>query len=482
MMARLPVLAAALVLAGCANLAPDYERPAAPLPRADWPAGSPAAAAVSTPPAELPVRDFFVDARLRDVVTLALANNRDLRVAALNIERARAQYGLVRAGEGPTVTATGGVTRSGTSAATAANGRSTTSNTFSASVGLASWEIDFFGRLRNLSDAAQQTLLSSTETRRATQISLVADTATAWLTLAADQRRLALARDTLQSQQATYERIERARALGAESGLTLAQARTTVEAARADVATYTRQVTQDRNLLELLAGGAVPAALLPSGSSAPTAASLLVTVPDGLPSEVLQNRPDVLAAEYTLRGANANIGAARAAFFPRISLTGSLGTASRELDGLFGSGTGTWSFGPQIVLPIFNAGALQASLDVAEITRDINVAQYEKTLQVAFREVADALATRATVAEQLDAQRALREASGRALELSQARFRAGADSFLDVQVSQRAFYAAGQGLISYELAEQLNRITLYKVLGGGWDLPPGPDGAATNPR
>ena len=457
------------VLAGCANLAPDYERPGAPLPASTWQSPSPAGA-VATPASELSVQDFFTDARLREVVSRALVNNRDLRVAALNIDRARAQWGLTRSAELPSVNATGGASRARTSADTSASGISTTSNTFSAAIGLSAWEIDFFGRLRNLTQAAQETLLSTTETRRATQISLVADTATAWLTLAADQRRLALATQTLRSQQATYDLIERARALGAESGLTLAQARTTVESARADVATYTRQVAQDRNALELLTGSAVPAELLPSAGDATTAtgaASLLVSVPEGLSSEVLQRRPDVLAAEYTLRGAYANIGAARAAFFPRISLTASAGTASRELDGLFGSGTGTWSFAPQIVLPIFNAGALQASLDVARITRDINVAQYEKTLQTAFREVADALAARATVNEQLAAQRALVEASGKVLELSQARFRAGTDSFLDVQISQRSFYAAGQGLISYELAEQINRITLYKVLGGG---------------
>ncbi|MGA0569170.1 efflux transporter outer membrane subunit [Variovorax sp. VNK109] len=465
------------MLGGCANLAPEYERPVAPLPAQAWQSPSPAGA-VATPASDLPVQDFFTDARLLGVVNLALANNRDLRVAALNIDRARAQWGLTRSAELPTVNATGGASRARTSADTSASGNPGTGNTFSASIGLSAWEIDFFGRLRNLTQAAQETLLSTTETRRATQISLVADTATAWLTLAADQRRLALATQTLRSQQATYDLIERARALGAESGLTLAQARTTVEAARADVATYTRQVAQDRNALELLTGSAVPADLLPaapsyaSGATNPVAAaastaSLLVAVPEGLSSEVLQRRPDVLAAEYTLRGAYANIGAARAAFFPRISLTASAGSASRELDGLFGNGTGTWSFAPQIVLPIFNAGALQASLDVARITRDINIAQYEKTLQTAFREVADALAARATVNEQLEAQRALVDASGKALELSQARFRAGSDSFLDVQVSQRSFYTAGQGLISYELAEQVNRITLYKVLGGG---------------
>ena len=466
---------AALVLAGCVNLAPDYRRPDAPVPAAGWDA-LPAAStpgSIATPAAQLPVQDFFIDPRLKGVVQLALANNRDLRVAALNIERARAQYGIQNAALLPSISATGGATRARTSGDLASNGNAGTNNTFSASVGLSAWELDFFGRVRNLSDAALEAFLSTSETRRAAQISLVADTASAWLTLAADQRRLDLARETLRSQQGSYDLIGRARELGAESGLTLAQARTTVEAARADVAAFTRQVAQDRNALNLLAATRVPDALLPVPVPTPAVvqASVLVGVPEGLPSDLLQNRPDVLAAEYTLRGANASIGAARAAFFPRISLTTSVGTASRELDGLFGGGTGTWSFAPQIVLPIFNAGALQASLDVAEITRDINVAQYEKTLQVAFREVADALAARATAAEQLDAQRALREASARVLELSNARFRTGVDSYLDVQIAQRSFYTASQGLIGFELAEQVNRIVLYRVMGGGWDAP-----------
>ena len=467
---RQAVLAAGvLVLAGCASLAPEFERPVAPIPATGWPAAPSGPGTVAVPAAELPVRDFFIDPRLRQVVQLGLANNRDLRVAALNIERARAQYGIQQAAQLPSINATGSGNRARSAADLAANGNPTTSTSLSASIGLASWELDFFGRVRNLSDAALEAFLSTQETRRATQITLVSDTATAWLTLAADQRRLALARETLRSQQGTYDRIDRARALGAESGLTLAQARTTLESARADVATFTRQVAQDRNALDLLAGGPVPVALLPEPDGEIGVTAMLVTVPEGLPSDLLQNRPDVLASEHTLRGANASIGAARAAFFPRISLTASAGTASRDLDRLFGSGNGTWSFAPQIVLPIFNAGALQASLDVAEITRDINVAQYEKTLQVAFREVADALAGRATVNEQLDAQRALRDASATALSLSEARFRSGLDSYLDVQIAQRSFYTASQGLIAYQLAEQVNRLTLYKVLGGGWD-------------
>ncbi|MDF1485146.1 efflux transporter outer membrane subunit [Ramlibacter sp. H39-3-26] len=474
---RAAALAAAWLAAGCANLAPGYVQPAAPVPAA-WQSAVPRPGALAAPVPDLTVQDFFIDPRLRGVVELALSSNRDLRVAALNIERARAQYGIQRASLLPAINATGAASRTRTAEDVSSNGIATTQNAFSANAGLASWEIDFFGRLRNLDDAALETFLATTETRRSTQISLVADTATAWLTLAADQRRLRLARETLQSQQASYELTRRAHAVGAESGLTLAQARTTVDAARADVAGYTRAVAQDRNALALLAGAAVPEALLPPADDDSAAqAAALVAVPEGLPSDLLQSRPDVLAAEHTLRGANANIGAARAAFFPRITLTAQAGSASRDLDRLFAGGNGAWTFAPQIVLPIFSAGALQASLDVAEITRDINVAQYEKTLQTAFREVADALAARATVDEQLAAQRSLRDTSATALELSQARYRTGVDSYLDVQVAQRSLYSAGQTLITLQLAEQVNRLTLYKVMGGGWQQPE-PAGAA----
>ncbi|WP_198971322.1 efflux transporter outer membrane subunit [Xylophilus sp. ASV27] len=465
--------AACTILAGCGSLAPEYRRPPAPLPAAWKPAvaerSSDAAQGTGTPAAELDWRGFFLDARLRQVLALALERNRDLRVAALNIERARAQYGIQRANLFPAVNATAAGSRTGAAADTAASGRASTLNQFNVGVGFASYEIDFFGRLRNLDDAALETFFATAETRRSAQISLVADVANAWLTLAADQRRLRLAQETLQSQQASYELTRQAHALGSESGLTLAQSRTTVDAARSDVAAYKRQVAQDANALALLAGGPVPDALLPSADDPAAPAAALVAVPQGLPSELLQNRPDVLAAEHTLQAANASIGAARAAFFPRISLTASAGSASRDLDRLFASGNGTWSFAPQIVLPIFSAGALAASLDVARITRDINVAQYEKTLQTAFREVSDALDARATLGEQLDAQRSLREASETALRLSRARFRTGLDSYLDVLVSERAFYAAGQNLITLQLAEQANRITLYKTLGGGWN-------------
>ncbi|MCZ2497330.1 efflux transporter outer membrane subunit [Xylophilus sp. Kf1] len=462
--------AAALALAttGCTNLAPRYEQPAAPI--ADgWKANTvPVAGAWALSAPDLSYQDFFVDDRLRRVVALALDNNRDLRVAALNIERARAQYAIQRASLLPAINATGSATRTRTPQDLTANGRSTTLNTLNANVGLVSYEIDFFGRIANLGDAALQAYLSLDETRRSVQISLLSDVANAWLALAADQRRLRLAQETLRSQQASYDLTAKAREVGNESGLTLAQARTTVDSARSDVAAYTRAAAQDRNALTLLVGSAVPEALLPAVDEGLKTVTALVDVPAGLPSELLQKRPDVLAAEHTLLAANANIGAARAAFFPRISLTGSAGSGSRELGDLFNTGNGAWTFSPQIVLPIFSGGALQAGLDVARVTRDINVAQYEKSVQTAFREVSDALDARATLGEQLDAQRSLRDASATAYRLSQARYRTGVDSYLDTLVTQRAFYAAGQTLITLELAEQANRLQLYRTMGGGW--------------
>ena len=419
----------------------------------------------------------------------------------LAIEKARAQYGVQQSTRFPSVGATGAGTRTRTAEDLTTSGRSPTSSQYSAQLGFSSYEIDFFGRVKNLNEAALQEFLRTTENRRSVQLSLVAEVANAWLTLDADGRRLQLAQDTLRSRQKSYERTERSHALGAASGLTLAQAQTTVDTARADVAAFTSQVARDRNALALLAGAPVPAALLPDGAnpgataspaqaasasasvapapSLATPAATLLAVPGDLPSSGLLNRPDVRAAEYTLRGAYASIGAARAAFFPSITLTASAGTASNALSGLFDGGNGTWSFAPQIRLPIFDAGRNRANLQIAETARDTALAQYDKAVQTAFREVADALAERATLAERLQAQQSLQAATLKALQLSEARYRLGADSYLPVLDAQRALYSAQQTLIGLALAEQANRITLYKVLGGRWiDTTPG-DSTAT---
>ena len=495
---------ALLALAGCTSLAPDYARPALPVPatlNGTNGTNGPEGTALAPETGPMGWQEFLQEPRLRELVALALQNNRDLRVAVLAIEKARAQYGVEQSNRFPAVGATAAGNRTRTADDLNTSGRSPTSSQYSAQLGFSSYEIDFFGRVKNLNEAALQEFLRTTENRRSVQLSLVAEVANAWLTLDADGRRLQLAQDTLRSRQKSYELTERSHALGAASGLTLAQAQTTVDTARADVAAFTSQVARDRNALALLAGAPVPAALLPDGAnpgatasparaasasasvapapSLATPAATLLAVPGDLPSSVLLNRPDVRAAEYTLRGAYASIGAARAAFFPSITLTASAGTASNALSGLFDGGNGTWSFAPQIRLPIFDAGRNRANLQIAETARDTALAQYDKAVQTAFREVADALAERATLAERLQAQQSLQAATLKALQLSEARYRLGADSYLPVLDAQRALYSAQQTLIGLALAEQANRITLYKVLGGRWiDTTPG-DSTAT---
>ncbi|MCK2088564.1 AdeC/AdeK/OprM family multidrug efflux complex outer membrane factor [Thauera aromatica] len=454
---------AAATLGACA-LIPAYERPAAPV-AASFPQ-APAAASAAPAADAIAWRDYFADPRLRELIALALENNRDLRVAALAIERARAQYGIQRAELFPSIALSGGQNAQRAPGAFNAGGESTVSRQYSANLGFAAYELDFFGRVRSLEEQALQTYLGTEEARRSAHISLVAEVAGAWLRLGADRERLALARNTFETRQKSYELTRRSFELGAVSALDLQQAETLLEGARADAARYTAQVAQDENALALVVGAAVPAALLPQALGGDVAA--VAELPAGLPSEVLARRPDILQAERALRAANASIGAARAAFFPRISLTASAGSASTALDGLFESGSRAWSFVPQIRLPIFEAGRLQASLDVAEIQRDIQVAEYEKAIQSAFREVADALAERATLAEQLGARRRLAAAAGRSFELSEARYRGGVDSYLSLLDAQRSLYAAELELIATRLADATNRVALYKALGGGW--------------
>lgn len=448
------LLVAAGLAGGCANLAPSYERPAAPVP-ATFAQGSGGSA-----PADVGWQGFFTDERLRGTVALALQNNRDLRVAVLNIERARAQVRVQRAARLPTLAATASGTRQHTEAAG-------TTAQYGVELGLASYEIDFFGRLKNLSEAALESYLATDASRRSTQISLVAETATAWLTLRADLQRLALAERTLQSREASYALTKKAFDLGGQSGLTLAQAQTAVDTARVDAAAYRAQVELDRHALDLLAGATLPDTLLPAADSTADAA-LLVEVPAGLGSSLLLERPDVIAAEHLLKAGHADIGAARAAFFPSVTLTAEAGTASSALSGLFKAGSGAWLFAPSVRLPIFDGGANRANLAIAEADRDIALADYEKAVQTAFREVADALSQRAHLGEQLAAQQSLTAATRRSLALSEARFRTGTDSYLDVLVSQLSLYTAEQSLISLQFAEQANRIALYRALGGGW--------------
>jgi outer membrane protein, multidrug efflux system len=460
-----PVLAAAL-LAACANLAPDYQRPAAPVAAA-WPAAASAETSGKSA-AELPWTDFFVDARLRNAITAALDNNRDLRVAALQIEQARAIYRIQRADRLPTVEASAATTAQRAPASLSPSGRATTTSDYEAGIGFSRYELDFFGRVRNLNEQALQSFLATAEARRSVHISLVAEVANAYLTLAADRERLAVARRTFDSQNASYTLIRNRFDLGAASQLDLRRAQTTVDAARGDVARFTRLVAQDENALALLVGAPIAAEWLPE-SLAPVSA--LADVPAGLPSDVLQRRPDIRQAEHRLQAAHAVIGQARAAFFPSVTLTAFGGVASADLSDLFRGGAGAWSFIPRISLPIFDGGRNRATLQAAEVGREIALADYERAIQGAFREVADALVARSTLGQQLEAQQSFVDAAADSQRLSDIRFREGAESYLTVLDAQRSLYAAEQDLISLRLARQSNQVTLYKVLGGGWSGP-----------
>jgi len=464
-------------LSGCIDLAPFYTRPAAPVPATLGHAQSDQKAFT-----ELSWQSFINDEKLRKVVELALNNNRDLRVAALTIEQSRAQYQVQRADLFPTVAANisetaskgmasaanntaGNTAGAATGTAGSSNNSGRISHIYRATVGFSAYEIDLFSRIRNLNQQALQTFYANEENRKSTQISLVAEVATAWLTLAADKKRLAIAQQTLQSQQATYDINQKMFELGVANALTLRQLQTSVDTARVAVATYTMQIKQDINALNLLAGSSVPEQLLPSANLASVVAHPL---PAGVSSELLQQRPDVLAAEHQLQGANANIGALRAAFFPTITLTSTVGSASTELSGLFGKNSNIWTFVPQISMPIFNAGRNRANLTAGEKNRDILLAQYEKTIQTAFREVADVLAQREGLQSQLEAQKSLTEAASAAFQLADARFKNGVDSYLVVLDAQRTLYTAEQSLVTLQLSDAASQLTLYKVMGGGW--------------
>jgi multidrug efflux system outer membrane protein len=411
----------------------------------------------------LPWREFFTDERLQKIIGIALDNNRDLRLAALNVEKARALYGIQRAELLPSVNVVGMMSKERVPADLSTTGSAMTAEQYGVNLGITSWEIDFFGRIRSLKDQALEEYLATDQARRSAQITLVSTVANAYLTLAADRENLKLVAFTLETQEASYKLIRKRYDVGLASELDLRRAQSQVDTARGDVARYTQLTAQDENALNLLVGSPIPSALLPAelGSVSPPK-----EISPGLSSELLLRRPDILAAEHQLKAANANIGAARAAFFPRISLTTAIGTASAELSGLFKSGQGTWSFAPQIIMPIFDARTWSA-YDVTKVEREISVAQYEQAIQVAFREVADALAVRGTVSQQIAAQQSLVDAVAVTYRLSNARYTKGIDSYLSVLDAQRSLYAAQQGLISIRLAQLANMVTLYKVLGGG---------------
>ena len=432
----------------------------------DGPAYKEATGAAPKPVADIPWQEFFVDGQLRKLIALALENNRDLRIALLNIERSRAQFQIQRSDLFPKVDATAAGTFQRLAEDFSGTGLPVNIHQYNVGLGVSSYELDLFGRVRSLKDQALEQYLASEQARRSVQISLVSQVAVTYLILAADRERLQLAKETLASQQSSYQLTRRRFEAGVSSALDLHQAQTSVDAARVDIARYTTLVAQDENALNLVVGSKVGADLLPPSLSETLTA--LKDLAPGLPSDVLLSRPDILQAENLLKGANANIGAARAAFFSRITLVSSVGVGSDDLGGLFSSsGSFVWKFAPQISLPIFDGGSNRANLKVAEVDRDIAVAQYEKAIQTAFREVADALAQRGTIDDQLTAQQSLTDATAESYRLSQARYEKGVDSYLQVLDSQRSLYAAQQNLISVRLARLTNLATLYKVLGGG---------------
>jgi multidrug efflux system outer membrane protein len=449
--------AGAVTLSAC-TMAPRYERPALPVPDQ-----FPTAAAAQGQSAEtLPWRQVFLDPRLQGVIDQALTNNRDLRVAVLNVERARSQYRIQRASLFPAVDGTvAGVRGNTTSVDTAGN--PVTTEVYTASLG-ASWELDLFGRVRSLNQAALQNYFAVAENRKAAQISLISAVASAWLNLAADQDQLRLSGETLRLREESLTLTQKRFDLGSTDQMTLRQTQVLTEQARADVAALTATVQQDKNALRLLVGAEVVADQLPE--TFPDNA-VLAELPAGQPSDVLLKRPDVMAAEYSLKAANADIGAARAAFFPRISLTGAVGKASTELGDLF-DGNDTWTFSPSISVPIFAGGANIANLSASKTSRDIAVAQYESAIQSAFRDVADELATRSTIDDRLAAQTNVVAAATDSNTLAQARFDRGVDSRLTLTDSERTLYGAQQQLITIRLVRSLNLINLYAALGGGY--------------
>jgi NodT family efflux transporter outer membrane factor (OMF) lipoprotein len=437
---------------------PAYERPAPPVP-ADWPYAS---AAQGPAAADLDWQGFFADARLRRLIALSLANNRDLRVAVLNIEQARAQYDIRSADRFPSVGVSAGGSRT-----PGPNGSAT--RVYTAGLALTAWEIDLFGRIASLSEAALAQFFATEEGRKAAQISLVGAVATTWLSLQADEEQLELVRQTLATREESLRLVRLRFDNGATSELDFRQAQSLLENARVALAQQQRQRALDLNALALLIGQPVPPELQ---AATGTESLSLPDLPAQTPSEVLVRRPDVRQAEQQLVAANANIGAARAAFFPRITLTAGIGTASSQLSGLFEGGSWGFTAAPQLLLPIFDAGRNRAGLRSATVSRDIAVAQYERAIQSAFQEVSDALAGRGTLTDQLQAQARVVEAETVRLRLSQLRYDNGVASYLDLLDAQRSLFSARQALIQTRLAQLQNQVLLYRALGGGWTQQP----------
>lgn len=455
-MRSLSLVLVPFLVGGCVSLAPEYVRPSAPIPTTWEMGGTQSSQSVKA----LQWQAFIRNEQLSGVVALSLEQSRNLRKAVANIEAARATYRIQKSSELPTIEAgaTGSKARSSTSAITQSS---------SATLGVSSYELDFFGKARNLTAAELETYKGVEEAEKAVRIALIAETANAWLSYASDQSLLSLAQKTHESASKTVALVEKRVALGIDSRVSLYSAQSVLEQAKADVASYTTAVAQDHAALELLVGAKVDTSLLPTQLETASNA-WLAEVPVGLSSEILLERPDVLEAEHTLKAAHANIGVARAAYFPSITLTGKGGVGSSTLSGLFSGGTSTiWSFVPNVSLPIFDAGERDANLEYAKAKRDVYLATYEETIQTAFSEVATALARRVSIFEQIRAQEALVEANKKSYALYDARYQKGVDTYLNTLLAQRSFYSAEKTLISVRLEELSNRVTLYRVLGGG---------------
>ena len=488
-MIRRAALLLACVSLGACSMAPHYDRPALPVPPS-WPVGDAYLAQQEAALPSVTYQDIFEDPRLQRLIEQALANNRDLRIAAANIARARAQYHIQRAEILPEIDASAGATFTGGGDNGAGNGAgagnfSRPDESYSADIGVNAFEIDLFGRVRSLSDAALDTYFATEAAARATRLTLVGDIASTWLTYAADNSLLAIAGDTAANAQRSVE-LTRARLEGGIAPRTdLRQAELVLAQAQSDLAEQTTLLAQDVNALQLLVGAPIDPALLPE--SIQRAAPTVNELPAGLDSAILLRRPDVVQAEYQLRSASAQIGAARAALFPRISLTGLLGVASTALSSLFTGGAFNWSVSPSVSYPIFRAGAGRAGVAQSEAERDAALAGYEQAIQIAFREVSDALARRGTIADQVAAQERLVAAADDNYRLSDARYRGGIDTFLQSLTAQRSLYSAQRSLVATRLAEATNLVTLYRVLGGDSMLSatedgPVPTSIATDPN
>ena len=449
---------------GACTLAPRYHQPASPVAPAYESVATDQAA---TPAAEISWHEFFPDAELQQLIGRALENNRDLRIATLNVEAARAQYRIRQADLVPAIDAVGQADNQRTPASLSQTGGSTLTRTYSAGLGVSAFELDLFGRVRSLRKAALEDYFSLEETRTAAQLTLVSEIANAWLTLIADRELLRLAEETRASQHKSFDLTKLRFDSGVSSEIDLHRSETAWREAEVDIAAQTRRVAQDRNALSLLVGEPL-APEVGAGEHAIDAQTFSKELPAGLPAELLARRPDIRAAEHTLKAANADIGAARAAFFPSIGLTGFYGNASDDLSALFQSGHTSWSFSPQIRLPIFAGGANVASLNLANVRKRIEVARYEQSIQVAFREVADALVARATLEDQLKAQQALTAATEASYKLADVRYRGGVDSYLSALIAQRDLYSSQRALIETRLAGASNLVQLYAALGGGW--------------